>query len=356
MPDAHAASAWGDKETEFFYDLTPDRILAAAEKTGVRCTGRLMQMNSMENRVWEVEIEVEDEAALRSRSEKARILKFYRPGRWSRAQIEEEHRFLLDLREAEVPVVAPLPIGKGGKAGTLSTVPGAGNLFFAVFPKVGGRHPDEMDEAQLVRVGRALARMHNVGALRDAPHRLRLTPEVYGYRNLDYLLETEAIPERLEEAYVEAAEEICARAEELFDGFGAGALQRIHGDCHLGNLLWADSPPHDGPFWLDFDDMVVGPPVQDVWLIVPGRDEDALERRGHLLRGYEEMRAFDRATLRLVEPLRALRYIHFSAWIAKRWSDPAFPRRFDHFGTERYWAEQVADLREQLDLIRADTA
>ncbi|HEY8967142.1 MAG TPA: serine/threonine protein kinase, partial [Candidatus Methylacidiphilales bacterium] len=205
-------------------------------------------------------------------------------------------------------------------------------------------------------VGRALARMHNVGALRDAPHRLRLTPEVYGYRNLDYLLETEAIPERLEEAYVEAAEEICARAEELFDGFGAGALQRIHGDCHLGNLLWADSPPHDGPFWLDFDDMVVGPPVQDVWLIVPGRDEDALERRGHLLRGYEEMRAFDRATLRLVEPLRALRYIHFSAWIAKRWSDPAFPRRFDHFGTERYWAEQVADLREQLDLIRADTA
>ncbi|WP_157895141.1 serine/threonine protein kinase [Verrucomicrobium sp. GAS474] len=352
----HAASAWGDRETEFFYDLTPDRILAAAELTGVRCTGRMMQMNSMENRVWEVEIEVADEAALKSRSEKSRILKFYRPGRWSQVQIEEEHRFLLDLQEAEVPVVAPLPFagkGRGGATGTLASVPGAENLFFTVFPKVGGRHPDEMSEEQLVRVGRQLGRMHNVGASGPdaaAPHRLRLTPEVYGYMNLDYLLETEAIPERLEEPYVLAAEEICGRAEELF---ADAALQRIHGDCHLGNLLWADSPPHDGPFWVDFDDMVVGPPVQDIWLIVPGRDDDAVERREHLLRGYGEMRDFDRATLRLIEPLRALRYIHFSAWIAKRWIDPAFPRRFEHFGTESYWTEQVADLREQVDLMRA---
>ncbi len=276
-------------------------------------------------------------------------MKFYRPGRWSEAQILEEHRFLLDLREAEVPGIAPIPFADGA---TLRRVPRIG-LWFAVFPKVGGRHPDEMDAGQLRRVGRLLGRMHNVGAERKAPHRLRLDVETYGYKNLDFLLESEALPERIEEAYAEVVEELCELAEPLF-AEAAPAFQRIHGDCHLGNLIWAENPSHEGPFWVDFDDMVTGPAVQDLWLVVPGRDEEALERRDFLLEGYEEMRDFDRRTLRLVEPLRALRFVHFSAWIAKRWSDPAFPRRFDHFGTERYWAEQLADLREQLELVRQD--
>jgi len=341
VTESHAAYAWGDRETEFFYELTPDRILEAAELAGVRCTGRTLPLNSMENRVYEVEIEV-DPAAVRTASDKARILKFYRPGRWSRAQILEEHQFLLDLREADVPVVAPLPLAGGA---TLGTAPAA-EVFFAAFPKVGGRHPDEMDEERLMRVGRLLGRMHNVGASREAPHRLRLDLETYGMTNLDYLLESEAIPERIEEAYATTVEEICDLAAPWFD---AAAVQRIHGDCHLGNLIWNEA---DGPFWVDFDDMVQGPPVQDIWLVVPGRDDESLLRREALLRGYEEMREFDRRTLRLIEPLRALRFVHFSAWIAKRWTDPAFPRRFEHFGTERYWQEQLGDLREQLALIR----
>ena len=343
MTQSHAASAWGDRETEYFYELTPDRILAAVEEIGVRCTGRTLPLNRMENRVYEVEIEVADPSQIKSPSEKARVVKFYRPGRWSRDQILEEHRFLLDLREAEIPVVSPIPFADGA---TLHHVPEA-NVLFTVFPKVGGRHPDEMDAEQLRRVGRLLGRMHNVGAERQAEHRLRLTPETYGYGSLDYLLETETLPERMEEAYAETVEEICELSAPLF---AEAAVQRIHGDCHLGNLIWNEE---EGPFWVDFDDMVVGPPVQDIWLVVPGRDEESRERREYLLEGYEEMREFDRRTLRLIEPLRALRFVHFSGWIAKRWSDPAFPRRFEDFGTERYWGEQLADLREQLELVRA---
>ena len=342
VTEPHAASAWGDKETEFFYELTPDRIIEAAERIGVRCTGRSMALNSMENRVYEVEIEVPDSAALKSPSEKSRVVKFYRPGRWSREQILEEHRFLLDLQAGDVPVVAPLRFPDGS---TLQNAPGT-EVWFTVFPKVGGRHPDEMNPEQLLRVGRQLARLHNVGAERDAPHRVRLDLETYGYRNLDFLLESEALPERIEEAYAETVEEICELSEPLFE---EATVQRIHGDCHLGNLIWSEE---HGPFWVDFDDMVVGPPIQDLWLIVSGRDEESVERREILCQGYEEMRDLDRRSARLIEPLRALRFVHFSAWIAKRWSDPAFPRRFEHFGTESYWQEQLGDLRDQLELIR----
>ncbi|MCB0322697.1 MAG: serine/threonine protein kinase [Bdellovibrionales bacterium] len=336
---------WGSAETKYFYELTPDRILDAVEAFGFRCTGRSIALNSMENRVYEVEIEVAQEAELKSPSERFRIVKFYRPGRWTREQIAEEHQFLLDLVELEIPVVAPVQFGDGE---TVLKVPGA-EIWCAVFPKVGGRNPDELRTEQLPLVGRLLARLHACGAVREAPHRIELTPETYGRQSLQFLLERGALPSSLEKRYHNAVETICDVSEPLF---AEATLQRIHGDCHLGNLLWGEY----GPFWVDFDDMVRGPCVQDLWLIVPGRDDDARRQLDTLLDAYEQMRSFDYRSLRLIEPLRSLRMIHFSAWIAKRFDDPAFQRAFGDFGTERYWMEQVRHLEEQVEVIEQSLA
>jgi Ser/Thr protein kinase RdoA (MazF antagonist) len=293
----------------------------------------------MENRVYEVEIEV-DEAAVKSPSERFRIIKFYRPGRWTRAQIQEEHQFLLDLKAADIPSIVPLA---GVKGATLQQVPEL-DIFFAVFLKQGGRHPDELTGDQYDRVGKLLARIHNIGASRPAKHRIHLTPSSYGDQSLGFLLDVEIIPRELQQAYEEVVHRICDWAEPRFE---ATSLQRIHGDCHLGNLIWAD----EGPAWVDFDDMVVGPCVQDLWLMTAGRDEEAREQREQLITGYESMREFDWDSLALIEPLRALRYVHFSAWIAKRWKDPSFPAKFTEFGTHRYWQEQLFDLQEIQKLL-----
>lgn len=333
-------SAWGDEGTKFFHELTPERILDAVERSlGVRCTGRAMALNSMENRVYELELELDE--LPRNPSARFRIAKFYRPGRWSETQIREEHQFLADLQELEIPAVAPLAFVDGD---TLHRLPDAG-LWYAVFPKIGGRSPDELSDEQLAQVGRLLARMHNVGASRPAPHRIALTPETYGLASLRYLVDSNALPPELRASFVATVESICALAAPWFADAGQ---QRIHGDCHLGNLLSG----RDGLFFVDFDDMVRGPAVQDLWLLVPGRDEEAQRQLQVMIAAYEMMRPFDRRSLRLIEALRALRFVHFSAWIAKRWQDPAFPRAFPHFGSERYWGEQLADLREQLGLVQ----
>lgn len=333
-------SAWGDESTKFFHELTPDRILDAVERSlGVRCTGRAMALNSMENRVYELELELDE--LPRNPSARFRIAKFYRPGRWSETQIREEHQFLADLQELEIPAVAPLPFVDGD---TLHRLPDVG-LWYAVFPKIGGRSPDELSDEQLAQVGRLLARMHNVGASRPAPHRIALTPETYGLANLRYLVGSNALPPELRTSFVTTVESICALTAPWF---AAAGQQRIHGDCHLGNLLSG----REGLFFVDFDDMVRGPAVQDLWLLVPGRDEEAQRQLQVMIAAYEMMRPFDRRSLRLIEALRALRFVHFSAWIAKRWQDPAFPRAFPHFGSERYWGEQLADLREQLGLLQ----
>lgn len=334
-------SSWGTEQTQFFFELTPDVILDAAELIGVRCTGRCLPLNSMENRVYDLEIEWPHPQPPKSPSELSRIAKFYRPGRWTREQILEEHRFLLDLHELDIPAVRP---EKDPRGETLHEIPEIG-IYYAVFPKIGGRNPDELSGDQLRSVGRLLARVHNAGATRPAAHRIRLDHETYGWSNLDYLLEAEILPEELEDSYADLVEEICELSAPWFE---ESAVQRIHGDCHLGNLLWQDQ----GPCWVDFDDMANGPCVQDLWLLVPGRDEDSREQFNIMLQAYEDLREFDRRSLRLIEPLRALRYVHFSAWIAKRWEDPAFPRRFDFFGTKNYWQQQIGDLGESLDLIR----
>lgn len=334
-------STWGVSKTRFFFELTPERVLEAVEDAvavaGFRCTGFCLALNSFENRVYDVEIE--DAQGIRSR----RVVKFYRPGRWSEAQILEEHQFLLDLQAAEIPVVVPLEWPKTHQ--TLSQT--SFGIWYSLFPKQGGRAPDELTKDQLLQVGRRLAQIHQVGASKKASHRVHLTVDSYGRSNLKYLLEGHWIPLEFKDRYVKASEGIFQKTQDLMSALDMEKFHRVHGDCHRGNLLWNNQ----GVFFLDFDDSVVAPAVQDLWLLVPGRDQEALSQREILLEGYEQMRSFDRTTLRLIEPLRALRFIHYTTWIARRWEDPAFPLAFPHFGTHRYWQDETEDLEQQYRLI-----
>jgi Ser/Thr protein kinase RdoA (MazF antagonist) len=324
---------FGDPRTRFFYELTPDRILSAVEAWGFEPTGRCLQLASMENRVYQIEVELDE--PVKSANDAFRVVKFYRPGRWSAEQIREEHRFLLDLEAAEIPVVAPVATA-GGE--TLITLPESG-IFAALFPRRGGRAPDELQDEDLQRLGRLLARLHAIGATRPARARLRLDVDSYGAADLAYLLESGRVSAGVSDAYRQVVEAILQISRPWFE---AAASQRIHGDCHRGNVLWGTA----GPMLVDFDDMVTGPPVQDLWLLVPGRDPESLARREVLLAAYAEMNTLDRTALRLVEPLRALRVVHFSAWIARRYEDPAFVRVFPDFGSERYWYDELGTLRE----------
>jgi Ser/Thr protein kinase RdoA (MazF antagonist) len=304
-----------------FFALTPDRVLDAVEVGGLRCTGRCLPLRAFENRVYEVELD--DERRL--------VVKFYRPGRWSRETILDEHAFLADLNEAELPVVAPMDLGTGT---TLSEIDG---IFYAAFPKVRGRTLDEADDERLRRIGRLIGRMHAVGASRDAPHRPRLTVERYVHEPLDVLLKGGAMKSALAGRYGDVARRIAdAAAPQL----SAARSQRIHGDLHWGNALWGS----DGPILVDFDDMLVGPPVQDLWLLARGDAEDARKARDQLIEGYELFREFDRSTLALCEPLRAMRIIYMSAWIARRWDDQSFRAAFPTFNTDNYWAGEYEVL------------
>lgn len=326
-----------------FFQLTPERVLEAVESSGLQCSGRCLALNSFENRVYDVELEIEGEGApqLQHLSMNRRVVKFYRPGRWTPEQILEEHQFLADLQEAEIPAIAPLRFPDGTTLQWLSK----SKIGYAMFPKVGGRAPDELSDEQLIRVGRLLGRIHNVGALKEAPNRIRINPVTYGYSNLEFLLAKNWIPIDFVKRYQSAVAEICELTQPWFESV---AYRRIHGDCHLGNLLWNNS----GPYFLDFDDMVTGPEIQDIWLLTPGRDTVAIHQRRVLIEGYEEFRRLDPTSLKLVEPLRALRFIHYTAWVAKRWDDPAFPQAFPHFNSHQYWSDEVKDLEEQARIIR----
>lgn len=332
-----SASGWGDATTKYFFELTPDRVLDAVETSGILCTGRCQQLNSFENRVYDVEIEWDGEGKPPTASANHRVVKFYRPGRWSKEQILQEHEFLADLERAEIPAVGPLRFPNGE---TLATLPSG--IHYCLFQKIGGRAPDELDSETTKRIGRLLARIHQVGRLKDADQRIRLTPDTYGIANLEYLLKNNLIPDEFRERYAHAAREICDITRPWF---AETRMQRLHGDCHLGNLLFGST----GAFFVDFDDMVVGPPVQDMWLLLPGRDRQKLEL---LLEGYEEIGEFDRTSLRLIEPLRALRFIHYTGWVARRWDDPAFPQAFPQFGSYRYWKDETEDLERQWHRIR----
>ncbi|TRX75120.1 serine/threonine protein kinase [Pseudomonas mangiferae] len=308
-----------------FAELTPDLVLDAVESLGYLSDARVLALNSYENRVYQVGIE--DEQPL--------IAKFYRPARWSDEAIREEHAFAAELAERDVPVVAPLT--RDGE--TLFSHAG---FRFALFPRRGGRAPEPGNLEHLYRLGQLLGRLHGVGAMHPFAHREALTVEHFGHASLATLLEGGFVPAALLPAYESVARDLLARLDRLFADTRYTPI-RLHGDCHPGNLLCRDDAFHI----VDLDDCRMGPALQDLWMMLAGDRQERLGQLAELVEGYQEFHDFDARQLPLLEGLRALRLLHYSAWLARRWDDPAFPRSFSWFGSERYWGEQVLILREQ---------
>ena len=314
--------------------LGPDDILNALDGVGYRCDGRILALNSYENRVYQVGME--DAAPV--------IAKFYRPGRWSDACILEEHTFTLELATQELPVIAPLLNNDG--ASLFHTGP----FRFAVYPRVGG-HPPELDNPQhLLQLGRCLARLHNLGAVRPFAQRRSLDMDTLGTLPREYLLTHGFIPADLLDAYTSVSADVLQRVQACFERAGTYQSLRLHGDCHLGNVLWNN----DAPFLVDFDDACTGPAVQDLWMFLSGDRAYMTSRLHDLLDGYTEFRDFHPAELHLVEALRSLRLIHYAGWLAMRWEDPAFPLAFPWFNTQRYWQDHILTLREQSALMQEE--
>ncbi len=311
-----------------YFNLTPHIILQVMENEGFKPTGHCMVLNSYENRVYDLKLE--DESHI--------ITKFYRPGRWNQPEIQEEHNFLLELIEQDISVCAPLFFNDG------ETIHSNQNIFYAVWPRTGGRVKDELTDIDLQILGRLLARMHNQGETKTLENRITLTGQTYGLNSLSYLLENNFIPQGYKERYKTVVYEIA----EIYDTLCINvSFHRIHGDCHMGNLLHGS----DGWFFLDFDDFLIGPAVQDLWMLLPARDEEGLRQRRVFLEAYQQFRPFKLKWLELIEPLRTLRYIRYAAWIARRWDDPAFKAAFTHFGTDSYWEEETKDLENQLEFF-----
>lgn len=317
--------------------LTPDAVLDALASVGLHGDGRLLALSSYENRVYQVHLEdpYEGEAVV--------VAKFYRPHRWTEAQILEEHDFAAELQQAEVPAVAPLrPQGR--------TLHRHGDFFFSVSPRRGGRAPELDDPEVLEWIGRYLARLHLVGARRPFVLRPALDLASFGQEPRDWLLSHDAIPLDVQGDWERQCALALARIETaLAAAREAGVrLLRLHGDCHPGNILWT---PGGGPHFVDLDDARTGPAVQDLWMLLSGDRSQRQRQLGGLVDGYEQLREFDRAELALIEPLRTLRLIHYSAWLARRWDDPAFPHAFPWFGSSDYWRGQVQMLEEQLEAM-----
>ncbi|WKB54954.1 serine/threonine protein kinase [Eleftheria terrae] len=317
--------------------LTPDTVLDALDAVGLRGDGRMIQLNSYENRVFQVFLE--EGAPV--------VAKFYRPGRWSEAQLDEEHRFALELAEDEVPVVAPLPL-VGPASGSHGTLGRHDGFHFAVYPRRGGRAPELEDPATLEWIGRFLGRIHTIGAREGFVARPRLDLESFGLASRDWLLQHDMVPPEVLPAWRDAVDRALESIDERFREAGEVPHLRLHGDCHLGNILWTEQGPH----FVDLDDARMGPAVQDLWMLLSGNAEAMATQLFFVLKGYRNFRHFDPRELQLVEALRTLRLLHHSAWLARRWEDPAFPLAFPWFGSSGYWSEQVVRLREQLQAMQ----
>ncbi|MEG0225327.1 MAG: serine/threonine protein kinase [Comamonas sp.] len=329
-----------------YEQLTPDVVLDALAAVGLYGDGRLTALSSYENRVYQVFLEDGERV----------VAKFYRPGRWSTAQIGEEHAFSAQLEAAEVPAVGPLTL----QGATLHQHAG---FAFSVSPWRGGRRPELDDFEVLEWIGRFLARIHTVGAAQPFVTRPQLNLQSFGQDSLDWLLAQQMIPLEAETAWRSACEQALAliagrassRNEMLPFGLEDAKQIRLHGDCHPGNILWTpldEAHGTGGPHFVDLDDARMGPAVQDLWMLLSGDRRQRTQQLGALLDGYEQFRAFDRRELVLIEPLRTLRLIHYSAWLARRWEDPIFAINFPWFGSPDYWRGQTDMLIEQIEAMQ----
>lgn len=306
--------------------LIPDCILDAVESAGFRCDGRLLALNSYENRVYQIWLE--DDTKL--------IVKFYRPERWTDAAIGEEHQFSLELAQRELPVVAPLVIQD-------RTLHAHDGFRLALYPWRPGRSPELEDRDTLCWLGRFIARIHAIGALKPFAHRPLLDIENFGHEPSRYVLEHNFVPADLQETYRSVVDDVLGRVERCYERAGKLPAIRLHGDCHAGNILWTGQGPH----FVDLDDARMGPAVQDIWMWLAGDRETMTFQLGAVIEGYREFNDFDPRELALIEPLRTLRQIHYAGWLARRWDDPAFPVNFPFFNTQRYWQDHILALREQ---------
>ena len=334
-PSSDSSELPGATAAHPFTRLTPECVLDAIDSvlapTGVRTDGRLLPLNSYENRVYQVG--VEDGAPV--------VAKFYRPQRWSDEAILEEHVFVAELARAEIPVVPAREV----EARTLHLFDG---FRFSIFERRGGRAPDLDRRDTLEWMGRFIGRIHALG--KQEPYSARPTIDIatFGYEPRDFLLSHDFLPPELRASYEAAATLALEGVERAFEAAGEVASLRLHGDCHASNVLWTDAGPH----FVDFDDSRMGPAIQDLWLLLPGGRAEASSALADLLAGYEDFCEFEPRELHLIEALRTLRLIHYTAWLARRWDDPAFPAAFPWFNTQRYWEARVLELREQIGAMQ----
>ncbi len=313
-----------------FQGLSPERILEAVEtELGIRCSNLCRSYNSYINRVFEI-ADTEGQGM---------VVKFYRPGRWSVQALQDEHDFLLELAAEEIPVLAPLPLRDGKTLGQI------GEMYFAVYPKKGGRLIDEFNDELWLALGRLLGRMHMVGARRMPKDRIRMHPGQSTADQVEFIRRSGLLPVDLTAAYMQVTGRLI---EQITPLFAKREMIRIHGDCHSGNLIHR---PGESLYILDFDDMAVGPPVQDLWMLLQGTPEDSALELDLFLEGYETFRPFDHGSLRLIEPLRAMRFIHYSAWCAHQVIEDGATAVIPDFATREYWHKELNDLEDQLQRI-----
>ncbi len=314
-----------------YENLTPDLILNAIESQGYHCDGHLHPLNSYENRVYQIGID--EQAPI--------IAKFYRPQRWTKEAILEEHDFALELVEHELPIVAPIKNQSG------DTLFEHGGFYYAVYPRCGGRWPDLESKSDRQQMGRCLGRLHAIGATKQFLYRQSIDIQRLGNESREIILSSGVLPDYLIEAYETLSQDILNIVRHKFESCYDLRNIRLHGDCHPGNILWTDVGPH----FVDLDDAAMGPAIQDIWMLLSGKEHEMEQQLEDLLLGYETFYSFDHSSVILIESLRTLRLMHYAAWLVRRWHDPAFPIAFPWFAKPRYWEEHILMLREQAALI-----